>query len=81
MLRRCGVSSTSLNEDSDSDCVRGFGFRGFVCGVINVNPSTRAKFQDTRASPNSLETHLVRKWEGHWTPTGCWSHLKIWKQR
>ena len=28
---------------------------------------TRAKAQDTRASPNSLETHLVRKWEdiGH----------------
>ena len=23
---------------------------------------TRAKAQDTRASPNSLETHLVRKW-------------------
>ena len=27
---------------------------------------------DTRASPNSLETHLVRKWQcdrGHWTTT------------
>ena len=31
---------------------------------------TRAKAQDTRANPNSWETHLVRKrWE-HWTPTG-----------
>jgi len=28
---------------------------------------TRAKAQDTSASPNSLETDLVR---GHWTPTG-----------
>jgi len=25
---------------------------------------TRTKGQDTRASPNSLDTHLVRKWQG-----------------
>ena len=30
----------------------------------------RAKAQDTRANPNSWETHLVRKRWGHWTPTG-----------
>jgi len=30
----------------------------------------RAKAQDTRANPDSWETHLVRKrWE-HWTPSG-----------
>jgi len=30
---------------------------------------TRTKAQDTRASLNSLETHLVRKWG--WAPTGA----------
>ena len=31
-----------------------------------------AKAQDTRASPNSLETHLVRKW-GTLDTYGCWA--------
>jgi len=35
---------------------------------------TRAKTQDTRASPNSLETHLVRKWGdiGHLRALSPW---------
>ena len=32
---------------------------------------TWAKAQDTRASPDSLETHLVRKWGDISTPTGA----------
>ena len=32
---------------------------------------TRAKAQDTRASPNGLETHLFRKW-------GDVGHLHVW---
>ena len=36
---------------------------------------TRAKAQDTRVSPNSLETHLVRKWGdiGHLWALSPWS--------
>ena len=32
---------------------------------------TRVVAQGTWASPNSQKAHLVRKWEGHWTPIGC----------
>ena len=34
--------------------------------AMNTNSPTRQKAQDARASPNSLDTHLVRE---HWTPT------------